>query len=1058
MSKAKLLLVLFAATSVLMAGTTGKISGKVTDKTTGEALIGVNVIIGELGMGAATNIDGYYDIINIPPGQYLVRTNYIGYTPVEITDVSVSIDLTTSLNVEMGTEMLAGETVVIVAERPVVQIDVASSQTNLSSNEIIDLPVSSVEDVVGLQAGIEGMSIRSGGEDELVLMMDGVTLKDDRTGKPISGIPLSSVQEIMIQSGGFNAEYSDLQAGLISVVTAEGDKEKYSFKFSSRYSPAAPKHFGMSLYDPDSYYLRPYLDDDVCWEGTANGAWDAHTQTQYPAFSGWNAISAATLSDSDPSNDLTPEGAQRLFMWRSRVDGNIEVGDYTIDAGFGGPVPGISKQLGNLRFFTAINSNRKAYLIPLSQDAFTDYMWTGRLTSDLGPKTKLSLGSVVKRTSASSSSGTGLPNYFESLWDVSAIFGSNSQQSSKIFYPEYYARTLISNNLYSAKLTNIISEKSFIETMIEYSRTEYSTNPGDSLHPGDTLNPDFMHDIFPGEAEFLVDEAPFGFEWRANESIAGIFMMGMKTNSRDSSVTSRFKIKTDYSNQINRYNYIKTGVQFELFNYDMNYGAINPALPDGRPWSKWNRTPYQLGMYIQDKLEFDGWVATIGLRGEYFNPNSDWYDVGEFDPLFYSSNYHPDDEDGIPTTPAKGRFTVLPRLGISHPITVNSKLYFNYGHMRQRFNPDDLFGVRRVTGYAVSYMGDPELPMEKTVAYELGYDHSLFDAYLLHLSAYYKDKSDQSGVIHYYSADGTVSYNQYSNNFYQDIRGFELELRKRRGAWLTGFLNYTYNVYSSGTFGVKRIYQNLSTQREYEANVVNQKQYKPLPRPRFNYSVNLHTPRKFGPQIIGMKPIGGWNLALTGHWKAGAYATFGQVEGVVNNVRWRDSYNVNGKLSKGLKINDLRITFIAEAFNLFNFKHLSMAGLATSIARVYYQESLHFSEDVYEELGFKHLFGDDKLGDYRAEGVDFQPMEWLDRIQNDDGDVLGGDEGTFYWVDSEDGYMQYDSEANQWTAVPGSAVDAALEDKAYINNPPNESLLFLSPRDIFVGVRMSYDF
>ena len=54
------------------------------------------------------------------------------------------------------------------------------------------------------------------------------------------------------------------------------------------------------------------MDDDVAWTGTSNGAWDEYTQAQYPRFSGYNAISEATLEDADPSNDLTPAGVQRL--------------------------------------------------------------------------------------------------------------------------------------------------------------------------------------------------------------------------------------------------------------------------------------------------------------------------------------------------------------------------------------------------------------------------------------------------------------------------------------------------------------------------------------------------------------------------------------------------------------------------------------------------------------------------------------------------------------------------------------------------------------------------
>ena len=61
------------------AGTTGKIAGKIIDATTNETLIGVNVIIVGTTMGAATDINGEYYILNIPPGTYEVKASLIGY-------------------------------------------------------------------------------------------------------------------------------------------------------------------------------------------------------------------------------------------------------------------------------------------------------------------------------------------------------------------------------------------------------------------------------------------------------------------------------------------------------------------------------------------------------------------------------------------------------------------------------------------------------------------------------------------------------------------------------------------------------------------------------------------------------------------------------------------------------------------------------------------------------------------------------------------------------------------------------------------------------------------
>ncbi len=60
-------------TGIAAGGNTGKITGIVKDAQTGETLVGANVVIEGTMMGAATNIDGYYVILNIPPGKYIAR-------------------------------------------------------------------------------------------------------------------------------------------------------------------------------------------------------------------------------------------------------------------------------------------------------------------------------------------------------------------------------------------------------------------------------------------------------------------------------------------------------------------------------------------------------------------------------------------------------------------------------------------------------------------------------------------------------------------------------------------------------------------------------------------------------------------------------------------------------------------------------------------------------------------------------------------------------------------------------------------------------------------------
>ena len=99
--------------SFTFAGTTGKIAGKVTDSKTGEALPFVNIIIEGTNLGAATDIDGNYVILNIPPGKYNVKAQYIGYQSVLVENVSVSIDLTTTVDFTLSESAIELEEVVV---------------------------------------------------------------------------------------------------------------------------------------------------------------------------------------------------------------------------------------------------------------------------------------------------------------------------------------------------------------------------------------------------------------------------------------------------------------------------------------------------------------------------------------------------------------------------------------------------------------------------------------------------------------------------------------------------------------------------------------------------------------------------------------------------------------------------------------------------------------------------------------------------------------------------------------------------------------------------------
>ncbi len=225
--------------SFAQAGTTGKLAGKVTIKDSGEPMIGANVIINDTNLGAATDADGNYYILQVPPGTYSVRFTMIGYQDLIMNNVRIQVDLTTTINASLSESVIGMNEVVVQAERPMIQTDVTYSQANISSEEVEMLPVEEFEDVIALQAGVVSSNgeihVRGGRGGEIAYMVDGITVTDPFNSGVSVEIENNAIQELQFISGTFNAEYGQAMSGIVNIVTKDGDYSRYmgSVSYSS---------------------------------------------------------------------------------------------------------------------------------------------------------------------------------------------------------------------------------------------------------------------------------------------------------------------------------------------------------------------------------------------------------------------------------------------------------------------------------------------------------------------------------------------------------------------------------------------------------------------------------------------------------------------------------------------------------------------------------------------------------------------------------------------------------------------------------------------------------
>ncbi|MGD0339164.1 MAG: carboxypeptidase regulatory-like domain-containing protein [Bacteroidota bacterium] len=1079
-----ILLLVVVSALPLWSGTTGKIAGTVINKANGEPVPGANIVVAGTSLGASTDLNGHYTILYVPPGTYNVQVSFIGFRKITMNDVRVYIDQTARIDFSLEVQEIELSVSVVLGEQLTIRPDVATSVAAVSDKEIASMPINNVVSAVGLQAGVRGgwsgnlngaqqggwvdktsnnlnlrgkvsvqggLNIRGGEGDEILFMVDGVTMRDPRNNEPSTRVALSAVKDIAVERGGFNAEYGQVRSGVINVTTREGAKRGYSGSFQLRLSPPAPKYVRaagvLDIQDPNSFVLRPFFDPDVCWTGTANGKWDQYTSRQYVAFKGWNEVSKELCTDNDPNNDLTPAGAQRAFEYETRKVQPNNQADYDIDAGFGGPVPFIGQYLGDLRFFTSYRSTRDVLVWPLTRPDYKDFNWMMQMTSDITPTMKLRLSGMVGRQFTIRHNWDGTGQYFYPHYpnEIAGVTANNFSSLADLFffYSDFnFTPSQVGEQSLAAKLTHAINPSTFYEVSLEHFRRDYDTEPfalrDTSVH----------YEIIPG---FFEDSNPFGY-WPGTTN--GVIINGNMhaSKARDWTVVSSTTLKADFTSQVNFQNLVKGGIEFDYNDLNFDYGTINSGT-EGKLYSsrvQMRVFPIRAAAYAQDKLEAKGFTVNLGLRLDYSDPKSSWWSLDPYNVNFFS----PATTEAMTFTMEKPKpqWQLSPRLGIAHPVSEDSKLFFNYGHFREVPQYESLFRVQRNDSRQVTSLGNPNLILAKTISYELGYDHILFNDYLLQIAAFYNDISDVQNFTEYQSIVKNVDYVESSSNYYQDTRGFELTLRKTTGRWWSGFANYTYQVNTTGHFGEGLVTDDPSAQKRYNEATVNLYQDRPIPQPYARLNLSLYTPEDWGPDIFGHKILGGWRVNATVDWQAGYWTTYNpkNIASLAYNVQSLDYYNTALRVDKIVQIGKFKLQLFMDINNVLNTLRLWNTGQA------YYLASLHLpASDQYDNIP-----GSDKVGAYRKPGVEWQPEVYQNTIDRS----KGGETRPIYFERSTGLYWQYvynpaiTDISQRWSQVDQARIDQINNDKAYIEMPRSSTFWFLDPRQIFFGVRLSFDF
>ena len=248
-----LILLFVLSSSLLNAQTSGKLSGIVTDEK-GDPLVGANVLIDGTNLGAATDFDGYYSIINIRAGNYTIKFRYLGFQTKTISNVRISPDQTTKIDATLNFETIVGEEVVVVAKRPLVEFNQTSSVSSINKDDIKNLPIQSLEEIVNLQAGVVDGHFRGGRLGEVQYQVDGVTANNPFDNKSIlPQLDRSAIEEVQVISGTFDAKYGQAMSGVVNTVLKSGsDKFEFSTEafWGDYYTTDTKRYPNVNKYKP----------------------------------------------------------------------------------------------------------------------------------------------------------------------------------------------------------------------------------------------------------------------------------------------------------------------------------------------------------------------------------------------------------------------------------------------------------------------------------------------------------------------------------------------------------------------------------------------------------------------------------------------------------------------------------------------------------------------------------------------------------------------------------------------------------------------------------------
>lgn len=724
-------------------GTTGKISGKVTDDK-GLALVGASVKIEGTTMGAISDDAGDYVVINVPVGKYSVKCSYVGFDPVLQIEVNVSADVTTNLDFRLKeTGGIKTEEIEVISKRNTINPD--QSGKIIGKDYIENTGIRGIENLASKTAGVVQderggqVNIRGGRTNETAIIIDGVLTSNPLDGTSTAYVSNNLLQELAVLTGGFSAEYGNVLSGVINVTTKSGGTtytggiEVSTDQFSGNDNVKGPsqgfKLFNASFGGPlipskklknfASFYVGAERNDNV----VSNPSWIADQM----GF----------------ANDIIPgfylkrwSGNAKLKFDFSALNKNTK-----ISLLFGG-LASNTDRLGFIQSYMLENSNRN----PLIQEDNAQVF--AKINHQVSDKVFYELQGTYFNTKYNEGDPE-FGNDFFAYGDPNRI--------PELRQPDGSVLSRVGLDAYG-----LFAKFNRVRSYYENSSTSY------------------IGGNFNVTAQLKNNEIKIGGEFKYHT--LRYFELGgehLLYPYRDSSEAIQQQI---FEGAIGLANY---------FGYNWNGSQLVDEGNDGA------KHPIIGAFFIQDKVEFQDFTLNAGVRFDYLDPNS--WTVKSLSNIAGPDNILGPDDFLDKSDPS---YTVSPRLGFSFPVTDKTIFHAQYGKFIQLPQLDYLYNSRKNLEYWVNSagfsgsFGNPNLKPEKTTSYEIGVKQQIGEKLSLSSTLYYKETEGLIGIKQYPQLPNQIQV--YENQDYGTIKGVDLAVDFRRTNGVAFSIAYSL-AYANGT-------------------------------------------------------------------------------------------------------------------------------------------------------------------------------------------------------------------------------------------------------------------